>query len=630
MPIRISILINRNNCIPLNLKNQRKAITLYEKGLKLSNEGKVSQGIKHYREAISLKPDFYQAHNNLGNLYLSQKNLDSAYNAFQKALSFSDENSIILNNIGNTLKQQNKPLKALDYFKRSVKSDPGYINARLNLIVCLFEVGDRAAAFKSIETARESGVSETLLNLFLLQSQYFDDSDETYIQSANALYERLCSIDSNDPIEISSLIKEISIPGSSDCIALTLINFAYAKSIFDLADSLYEKFKATPNCFSKLLSYQLKKELNSSASLSKVIQKLLSLSKSNDTYIKSLLADAYFWDGQLEKSKSTLESLPLDSRDIPSCKQWFAFQEHDFESAWQLYSENIRRTNQIEAHTKVNPSSIRNANILIIGDQGIGDQLMFLSCLGDLMSLNPKSVCLNIDKRLHPLVSRKFPTIIFNEGVNPDITTSLSSIPSIFRNDIESFKNPTPFYTADAQKTLYLKKVLSDFDSSLKIGFAWKGGGVENFRLSSSKSMSIDDFYPLFNIPNTQWFNLQYGDVEPQLENVKELYPNTHFLKEIDPLKEIESQLALISNMDLIIQPSNASIHFSGALGVQSWCLLGHPYDFRWFNNGKDDQSAWYPSVRLIKKHRRQTWQNLTELMRPELLSITNSKKNGL
>ena len=67
-------------------------------------------------------------------------------------------------------------------------------------------------------------------------------------------------------------------------------------------------------------------------------------------------------------------------------------------------------------------------------------------------------------------------------------------------------------------------------------------------------------------------------------------------MKEIDPLVEIENQVALISNLDLVIQPSNASIHFAGALGVKSWVLLGNPHDFRWFANGKDDQSAWYPA----------------------------------
>ena len=75
-----------------------------------------------------------------------------------------------------------------------------------------------------------------------------------------------------------------------------------------------------------------------------------------------------------------------------------------------------------------------------------------------------------------------------------------------------------------------------------------------------------------------------------------------------------------------MIQPSNASIHFAGALGAKSWVLLGHPHDFRWFSNGVDQQSAWYPSVRMIKKGQKQSWEELVESLVPELTALAATK----
>ena len=76
----------------------------------------------------------------------------------------------------------------------------------------------------------------------------------------------------------------------------------------------------------------------------------------------------------------------------------------------------------------------------------------------------------------------------------------------------------------------------------------------------------------------------------------------------------------------MVIQTSNTSIHIAGSQSIPSWVLLEEPGDFRWFPNGRDEQSAWYPSVRMIKKDQKQSWEELVESLVPELTALAATK----
>jgi tetratricopeptide (TPR) repeat protein len=613
----------------LNSKKEQKALTLYEKGLKAVEANKAPNAIKYYREAISLKPDFYQALNNLGNLYQAKKNFEAALSSFKAALAITGDNAVILNNIGNNYRLQGNVDTALTYFRKAVFKDPTYVSAQLNLGTALFDIGETTSAIEVFELAKSKGIHSLLINLMLLQSKYVAPDSKEYLKATNDLYVQLSDVDPSNSHQIQSLLSAITVPNSNDCLAETLINFALSKGLSYLADALYEIAKVLPNCAERLQIFLARKSINSEDDLSITIQslkKLITKYPHEESY-QSLLADTFFWKGKLNEARNTLNSIPLSAKSRPYCESWFAFNDHDFNEAWKLYKVSIRASNAFEAHTSLNIKSIHKQHIRIISDQGIGDQVMFMTCLNDLVQQKLKVLELRCDPRLHETINRSYPNIVFNSEINtPDQEVSISSLPSVFRNDISSFREKSPLFSPDTQKKNYWEKKLNDIGRGLKIGFAWKGGTAKHQRLASTKSLELKNLSTLFRIPNTQWINLQYGNVAKEIQALKQNYPNIHNFEEIDPLKEVENQFALISKLDLVIQPSNASIHFAGALGVKSWVILGHPHDFRWFPNGKDEQSAWYPSVRMIKKGQKQSWEELVESLVPELTALAATK----
>src|SRR5439155_20723943 len=56
----------------------KKAVKEFDKGLESDRNGKRDDAIRHYENALSIAPDFYPAHNNLGSDYLAKSDFKSA------------------------------------------------------------------------------------------------------------------------------------------------------------------------------------------------------------------------------------------------------------------------------------------------------------------------------------------------------------------------------------------------------------------------------------------------------------------------------------------------------------------------------------------------------------------------
>ena len=59
----------------------------------------MDEAIAHYQQALQIKPDYAQAHNNLGNALLKAKRVDEAIVHYQKALQIKPDNAEALNNL---------------------------------------------------------------------------------------------------------------------------------------------------------------------------------------------------------------------------------------------------------------------------------------------------------------------------------------------------------------------------------------------------------------------------------------------------------------------------------------------------------------------------------------------------
>lgn len=84
-------------------KFPRKTVKEFQKGVDAEHKGNGDDAIEHYQKALSLSPDFYPAHNNLGTIYLGRKNFDAAQTQFDAALKSNQNDGQAYFNLANVL-----------------------------------------------------------------------------------------------------------------------------------------------------------------------------------------------------------------------------------------------------------------------------------------------------------------------------------------------------------------------------------------------------------------------------------------------------------------------------------------------------------------------------------------------
>ena len=124
------------------------------------------------------------------------------------------------------------------------------------------------------------------------------------------------------------------------------------------------------------------------------------------------------------------------------------------------------------------------------------------------------------------------------------------------------------------------------------------------------KSTSLKDWTVILSQPNYYFINLQYGDVNAEIEEYTSGNKTSIYIdKEINSLMSLDDFTAQVSALDLIISTSNTTVHVAGALGKEVWTLLPYISDWKWMLNRED--TPWYPTMKLFRQSKIGGWQKV-------------------
>lgn len=230
-------------------------------------------------------------------------------------------------------------------------------------------------------------------------------------------------------------------------------------------------------------------------------------------------------------------------------------------------------------------------HILIWADQGLGDQIMYLSLLDRLSA----RFTVKLDPRLMDLLPQSInhlPIDYSGDYSEFDSHISLGSLPRYFVKGFEDF-NPKPAFlnvSANGKNTL--------IDSNKKvIGFSWRGGSFGTG--GGLRSLPLEQWQTLFSqFPATdyQWLNVQYDSTAEEKQWLQEHGVET---PEIDLKNDLTALSDVLSQLNYYIGIDNSTVHLAGALGVPSVLLLTPVADWRWFT--EEHYCYWYQSVKLLR-----------------------------
>jgi len=110
-------------------------------GAGLIEDGRIQDGLTHYREAVSLRPDLIWIRYNFAVALRDLGRTKEAIEEYHAVLRIQPQNSSAHNNLGDLLYEQGKLPEAEAEFRETVRLDPDHVSAHVNLGNVLDELG---------------------------------------------------------------------------------------------------------------------------------------------------------------------------------------------------------------------------------------------------------------------------------------------------------------------------------------------------------------------------------------------------------------------------------------------------------------------------------------------------------
>ena len=124
-------------------------------GVAYKRRGRVDAAIEQYQLALDIEPDFTEARANLASAYYSQGHIEKAVQEFQLAARTDGRNAYVVYHLGVLHYHQGKYRQAADYFRQAISRDRQMADARFFLGETLMKLGDEDKAMREYERAIE-------------------------------------------------------------------------------------------------------------------------------------------------------------------------------------------------------------------------------------------------------------------------------------------------------------------------------------------------------------------------------------------------------------------------------------------------------------------------------------------
>lgn len=270
-----------------------------------------------------------------------------------------------------------------------------------------------------------------------------------------------------------------------------------------------------------------------------------------------------------------------------------------WEKAWDEHEWGLKTVREDRSVLDVpiwdGPVKSPGKTVLIYGEQGLGDEIMFTSMLPDVLKTN--EVVLECHQRLETLFKKSFPGMpiygtredkevdwAYNHKV--DYRIAIGSLGQFYRRSREAFPGTT-----------YLKADPLPKGDKFRVGISWVGGGAKQGRVIK-RSVPISWWKSIFGVQGVEFVSLQHTDADSDLDVMDALGYEIKRMDEYAKAEDYYETARLVASCDLVISVCTTVIHLAGALGVPCWVMTPKFPAWRYQNQGG---MPWYRSVRLYR-----------------------------
>ena len=298
----------------------------------------------------------------------------------------------------------------------------------------------------------------------------------------------------------------------------------------------------------------------------------------------------------------------------------------DFAAGWEGYETRKRLPRNEWPHDlpwrEWDGSDLAGKTVFVHSEQGIGDEIMFASCLPEFIP-RAGTCIVECHPKLEPIFRRSFPNAVIvrkdiwrHSGLKraPDWKVGIGSLPRFLRNKREDFPRHRGYLRAEPGRIAYWRERLAALPGRIKVGISWRGGAPSTRR--SVRSIPLQMWAPVLTLQDVDFVSVQYSDCAEEIAQVRSTLgvAITHWPQAID---DYDETAALVAALDLVISVQTAVVHLAGALGQRVWALISAVPEWRYGAAG--DVMPWYPSVKLIRQQTLGEWSSLMNRLSGDL-----------
>lgn len=612
-------------CMAVLSRNPALVFANHARGLVAMHEGKFADAETYLRKAIEADPENAEYMSNLAGTVLSQDRIDEAISIYEHAIRIDRDHRASRIGLANALHEKNDPEASVAYFEDAVKREPNAPGPLSHLGRALIECKRYneavAVILKSLELQISFAPSHTALGeAFHAMEMYKEaieshktaillDPQDTYAHNKIAdSYLKLNRIDEAH----EHLLRVIEI-APKDPNAYVKLGSSY----FSTSD----RFDDAMRMFNKALEVDSKH----------------ALTYNNIGAIQHDHGDLEDAIGNFRKALELRPNYPTARHNIALS---LLLQGH-LKEGWECHESRLVTRERSHVYRLIHKlfelipkwdgkSSLAGKYILLMHEQGFGDSIQFLRYVRMVLDQGAR-VALHVKNPLYRLFQSYSPEVTLIRESDPlppcDCAYVLMSLPYAMGTDtVDDIPSvPGGYLSADPiLKSSWGEKIrqLSQSPEKLRVGVVW-GGNPEHGN-DRHRSIAMDKFATLFQLPNIEFYSLQKGK---PLDAFKELPPGLPIFNLGDDCQDFADTAAAIANLDLVVSVDTSVVHLAGALGHPTWVLLPHVPDWRWLQDRED--SPWYPGMRLFRQPALSDWDSVLTKVGQELVALQQKKAGG-
>ena len=286
----------------------------------------------------------------------------------------------------------------------------------------------------------------------------------------------------------------------------------------------------------------------------------------------------------------------------------------DYAQGWPAYEarwhyEHLAGTEPRFPQPRWQGQDLRDRTILVVGEQGHGDNIQFVRFLWNLHVMGAQ-IKLQVTAGLVPLLEhsaiiQQVDTYDTDMGAF-DYWVPIMSIPGVLGITLENLPQRVNYLNARDDLTRAWLDRLGP-KTRMRVGFAWSGR--RDAWLNQHKGMPFDTMLAMIRAnPQYEWINLQIDATDDESGALADvgvgLWPGA--------ITGFHDTAALVTCLDVVISVDTAIAHLSGALGRPTWIMLPKfGVDWRWLLDR--DSSPWYSTARLFRQPDFDDWPSVTQ-----------------